>query len=628
MHPTLLTRSREMSLDQTYCALQSDRLAPWLISMTRSAKVFLGLTIVLVGIAGVIALGSLAFYYEISIREASAFATEAYRAEVAGNYDVAISQYSAALRKPLWNQQKAIIHTNRGHAHNSKRQFAEAIADETEAIRLNPNLSYAFAARGYAYLELGELDKAFIDLTESIRLDPNSDSAYYNRGLLLDRRGKFEVALPDFDEAVRCSPDRVNGFVARALCYLAMSDFDRALASFDGAIAAEPSNAIGYLARSDFYGRRGNAEKQQRDYQQALSLDPNAEKLWKEVDAWFDSKQAKVDPEPKQSFQFNDLGLLSPIEQHFSPGKTYHQLFQEAKVAHDQGNYDDEIALWSDVVTMDISPIQAAPAMMNRGTAYAAKGELYTALRDYDEAIRLDPKNSGAYVDRALALARIGELESAMNDYSKAISLNPQQWEAYFNRAAELRDRGELCEAVDDLEKVMELHPGFAGAYMNRANIYVRQGELDQAIDDYNAALLRDPNLADVYVARANVFIRKKNYQKAVRDLQAAVQMKTRSPERVLNSLAWLRATCPDAEIRNGKEAVELALRACELSEWKDWGIIDTLAAAYAEEDNFEEAIKYQKQVLQIRKSSNDNDRAKERLALYEKHRPFREIAK
>jgi tetratricopeptide (TPR) repeat protein len=277
---------------------------------------------------------------------------------------------------------------------------------------------------------------------------------------------------------------------------------------------------------------------------------------------------------------------------------------------------------------MDISPIQAAPAMMNRGTAYAAKGELYTALRDYDEAIRLDPKNSGAYVDRALALARIGELESAMNDYSKAISLNPQQWEAYFNRAAELRDRGELCEAVDDLEKVMELHPGFAGAYMNRANIYVRQGELDQAIDDYNAALLRDPNLADVYVARANVFIRKKNYQKAVRDLQAAVQMKTRSPERVLNSLAWLRATCPDAEIRNGKEAVELALRACELSEWKDWGIIDTLAAAYAEEDNFEEAIKYQKQVLQIRKSSNDNDRAKEHLALYEKHRPFREITK
>ncbi len=54
--------------------------------------------------------------------------------------------------------------------------------------------------------------------------------------------------------------------------------------------------------------------------------------------------------------------------------------------------------------------------------------------------------------------------------------------------------------------------------------------------------------------------------------------MKTKRPEQALNSLAWLRATCPENEIREGKEAVELALRACELSEWRDWGMIDTLA--------------------------------------------------
>ena len=108
---------------------------------------------VLVALIGVIALSWLALYYVVSIREANALATEAYRADVAGDYDVAIAQYSAALRKPLWNQQKALLYTNRGHAYNSKRQFADAIADHTEAIRLNPRLSYAFAARGYAYVE-------------------------------------------------------------------------------------------------------------------------------------------------------------------------------------------------------------------------------------------------------------------------------------------------------------------------------------------------------------------------------------------------------------------------------------------------------------------------------------------
>src|SRR5437763_9910916 len=208
--------------------------------MTRSAKVFLGVTMVLFALIAVIALSSLVLYYVVSIREANELAIQGSRAAAAGDYDVAIARYSAALQKPVWNQQKALLYTNRGFAYNSKRQFAEAIADHTEAIRLNPKLSYPFAARGYSYLERGELEKALVDLTESIRLDPNSDFAYYNRGLLLSRRGEFSDALTDFQEAVRCSPERADRLVARALCYLAMDDFDRALASFAGAIASEP----------------------------------------------------------------------------------------------------------------------------------------------------------------------------------------------------------------------------------------------------------------------------------------------------------------------------------------------------------------------------------------------------
>src|SRR5262245_59250852 len=124
----------------------------------------------------------------------------------------------------------------------------------------------------------------------------------------------------------------------------------------------------------------------------------------------------------------------------------------------------------------------------------------------------------------------------AIADHSEAIRLNSQ-----------------LCAAVDNLHKVIELNPEFAGAYMNRANNYVRQGELDNAISDYNAALLRDPNLADVYISRGNIFLRKKDYRHALPDLQAAVQMKIKKPERALNSLAWLRATRPEAGIHQQK---------------------------------------------------------------------------
>jgi tetratricopeptide (TPR) repeat protein len=354
-----------------------------------------------------------------------------------------------------------------------------------------------------------------------------------------------------------------------------------------------------------------------------------------EVDKWFVDK-TNIAAERKQSFEFDNFGLSWPTDPHLSPqqflsrnaGKTYHELFREAQIAHNQGNYEDEIALWNDVVAMNTSAVRVAPAVMNRGSAYSASGDLDRALQDYNEAIRLDPRNAGAYVNRALALAHKGDVDAAMIDYAKAIALNPRQWQAYFNRAAELRDVGQLREAVDDLTKVMELNPEFTGAYMNRADIYVRQGELDKALADYNIALVRDPKVADVYVARANLFIGKKSYQQAVRDLQTAIQMNTKKPERVLNSLAWLRATCPEAEIRNGKEAVELALKACELSQWNDWNIIDTLAAAYAEQGDFDRAIKYQKQVLEMGKFAKDNDKIRQHLALYEQHTPYRQNGK
>jgi FMN-dependent NADH-azoreductase len=90
--------------------------------------------------------------------------------------------------------------------------------------------------------------------------------------------------------------------------------------------------------------------------------------------------------------------------------------------------------------------------------------------------------------------------------------------------------------------------------------------------------------------------------------------------------LAWLRATCPDASVRRGKEAVDAARRACELAKWKKWYCVGTLGAAYAEAGSFEKAIKYQKQALSMQ-GVPDKDRIdmRQRLRLYEQQIPFHE---
>jgi hypothetical protein len=88
--------------------------------------------------------------------------------------------------------------------------------------------------------------------------------------------------------------------------------------------------------------------------------------------------------------------------------------------------------------------------------------------------------------------------------------------------------------------------------------------------------------------------------------------------------VTWLFGTCPKASFRDGKKALEYAIKACEVSEWKDPSSIDTLAAAYPEVGDFEHAIKWEMKYLGTSNlSEKESADAKSRLALYQAHRPY-----
>ena len=91
------------------------------------------------------------------------------------------------------------------------------------------------------------------------------------------------------------------------------------------------------------------------------------------------------------------------------------------------------------------------------------------------------------------------------------------------------------------------------------------------------------------------------------------------------DGIAWVRATSPDARYRNGAVAVEYATKACELSKWNHWGRIDTLAAAYAEQGNFEEAIRWQTKAIELAPTEPDKKEGRELLDLYKTGQPYRE---
>lgn len=93
------------------------------------------------------------------------------------------------------------------------------------------------------------------------------------------------------------------------------------------------------------------------------------------------------------------------------------------------------------------------------------------------------------------------------------------------------------------------------------------------------------------------------------------------------NDAAWLLSTSPLNGVRDGKAAIAFATKACALTSWKDARLLDTLAAAYAENGNFAEALKWQQYALKMAGPEDQADlqAMRERLALYQKHTPYRE---
>jgi tetratricopeptide (TPR) repeat protein len=86
----------------------------------------------------------------------------------------------------------------RGNAYYDKKDYDKAISDYTEAIRLDPNNSWAYNNRGITYFAQKEYDKAIRDYKEAIRLDSNSNLAYNNRVQRLQKQGKLDRAKADF----------------------------------------------------------------------------------------------------------------------------------------------------------------------------------------------------------------------------------------------------------------------------------------------------------------------------------------------------------------------------------------------------------------------------------------------
>jgi tetratricopeptide (TPR) repeat protein len=229
--------------------------------------------------------------------------------------------------------------------------------------------------------------------------------------------------------------------------------------------------------------------------------------------------------------------------------------------------------------------------------------------------------------ERGLEAVRTHNYDLAIGEFSEAIRLKPDFEEAYYNRGHAYSDKGDYDKAIADFSEAIRLDPEDASIYNIRGDAYSKKGQNGRAIADFDKAIHLNPENASAYDRRGHVYDRKGDYSKAMTDYSEAIRLKP-DQAHAYNSLAWLLAVCPDASIRNGEKAVKYAKKACELSEWKTPADLDTLAAAYAEVGDFDDAVKWENKYLESNPPSNSYDtpeKARQRLSLYEQKKPYHE---
>src|SRR5712671_2388377 len=418
----------------------------------------------------------------------------AYRNRGAAHYDKsefdrAIADFSEAVKidanvvPPYF----ALAYSRRGLASAEKKDYDQAIADYSEAIKLNPTSIEVYKDRGNTYSNKNDYDRAIADFSQAIKLDPNYALAYNNRGFAYFRKNDFDRAIVDYTEAVKRNPNYALAYNNRGNAYFRKSDYDLAISDYSEAIRRNSNYAIAYDNRGFAYAQKNDYDRALADYDEAVGRNPRLASAYAHRGVLY---QAKGD------YDHSIADLTEAIARDSASVYAYQR---RCSAYYSKKNYDAAIADCSEAIRLNPND---DVARSTRGFVYASKRDYDAALADGNEAIRLNPKSGLGYNSRGNAYSAKREYEAAIADFSEAIRLSPKMFVAYGNRGNTYRNQGNLDLAIADFDRAIEINPKYFQAYNLRGRIYAARSDHNRAISEYTDAIKLDPVYVEAYVNR------------------------------------------------------------------------------------------------------------------------------
>lgn len=359
-------------------------------------------------------------------------AQEAASALMRGNLDLAITNYTEALKDPgLSTDRRGSVLNDRAVSYARSGQTRLALEDFNRSVQLFPENPAAYNNRGNLLLALGLTKEALRDFDRAILLSPGYAAAYSNRAGALDKLGRSEEAIRDYSRAIELMPGTAVPIAGRGRVLLALGKPHAAIRDFSRAVTADARFANGYRGRALAKLRIGRYDEAIEDLSRAAAFDNGNAELY----------------------------LLR--------GQAYLSA----------SNFASSIKDFSRVIELDP---KSAAGYAGRGLNNGYVQAFEEAFADLNRAIEIDPRNATVFAYRAIVYNEAGQADVGLKDVETALKLDPNKAEAYWARGAIAEAQGRSGDALVDYRRAVAGDPtlAFAAAALKRNG-----GELPDASD-------------------------------------------------------------------------------------------------------------------------------------------------
>ena len=470
----------------------------------------------------------------------------------------------------------------------AQAQFDQVVRGKAKAVELGN----AYGELAMTYQAQGLVPPAAAAYANARTLAPRDKRWPYLLGHLYNDASHVPEAIEAFEAALAIDPQDGPTLFSLGEVYLQHGDFDKARTMYsklESNREARPAALAGLGKVALAQHRYGEAV---HDLTEALGLSPGSARLRQPL-----------------AMAYQALGDHAEAE----------ESLRRFKVGGGEPGIADPLADALD------AKVAASHALIRRGQRLGLLGRFDLAESAFRAAVEADPNNADAIANLGISLANLGRLEEAQRRLAESLSLDDSNALAHFSLGVVLDRQGLDQPAMAQYAAAMERDPANVQAAAYLADAKMRVGLAAEAAALYRRALEHAPGSLRMELSLAMANVKAGHYAEARSGLELALEAHPGTPE-LINTLARILATAPDAALRDGRRALQLARTLFETRRDPDVG--QTYAMALAETGDFKQAAGLQRETIIVsQRSAGDSEKSflQKNLARYEQRKPSRE---